>query len=251
MLYTLGLGLSETFDRSKTHILTLSFDDGFKKSFYKVAEIYKEHGLRACLNVVALGHVHGAVKDEWIEKSPLGDFNDWNKLKSAGHEVMLHTYDHKNLTQLPLSEAKENIDKCFEYFEKNLQGFKTSEAVYNFAYNESTLELDQYVLKRARAIRTDAGLVLSGLNKINPLPKNEKAFRLGCLAYGPGLGDEHVDSFVNDFLAKPNGWLIINLHGLDDEGWGPISSKYLDGLLKRCRKIENLEVVPTGEVVNR
>ena len=39
----------------KTHIATLSFDDGFGKSFYKIADIYEGFGLRACLNVIATG----------------------------------------------------------------------------------------------------------------------------------------------------------------------------------------------------
>ena len=44
-------------DRSwkKSHLVTLSFDDGFKKSFARIAEIYEKHKLSACLNVVAAG----------------------------------------------------------------------------------------------------------------------------------------------------------------------------------------------------
>ena len=39
----------------KPHLVTLSFDDGFKKSFARIAEIYEKHKLSACLNVVAAG----------------------------------------------------------------------------------------------------------------------------------------------------------------------------------------------------
>ena len=41
----------------KTHLLSLSFDDGFKKSFYRIAEIHENYGLKACLNVIATGHL--------------------------------------------------------------------------------------------------------------------------------------------------------------------------------------------------
>ena len=37
-------------------LLTLSFDDGFLKSFTEIAEIHARHGLHACLNVMAEGH---------------------------------------------------------------------------------------------------------------------------------------------------------------------------------------------------
>jgi hypothetical protein len=39
----------------KPHFVTLSFDDGFKKSFLRTAEIYEKHKLSACLNIVAAG----------------------------------------------------------------------------------------------------------------------------------------------------------------------------------------------------
>ena len=38
------------------HIITLSFDDGFKKSNLKIADIYEKHGLSACFNIIASGH---------------------------------------------------------------------------------------------------------------------------------------------------------------------------------------------------
>ena len=34
-------------------------------------------------------------------------------------------------------------------------------------------------------------------------------------------------------FAGPSGWLCCNLHGLDDEGWGPIGSDALERLLER------------------
>jgi hypothetical protein len=56
---------------------------------------------------------------------------------------------------------------------------------------------------------------------------------------------------VSDFINSSGGWLVLNLHGLDEEGWGPVSSQYLDDLLKRMVKIEYLEVLPAGEVLKR
>lgn len=139
-LLSLGLGFQSFIEKSKTHILTLSFDDGFKKSFYKIAEIHEEYGLKACLNVIATGHLPSFnTEPKWIPQKLLGNFEDWNTLKGRGHEVMPHSWDHLNLTEIPLEEAKLKIDKCLDYFEKNLEGYKPSEGVYNFAYNASSL----------------------------------------------------------------------------------------------------------------
>ena len=56
---------------------------------------------------------------------------------------------------------------------------------------------------------------------------------------------------IQKFLASPGGWLILNLHGLDNEGWGPVSTEYLDNLLSRMVKIDYLDVLPTGEVFKK
>ena len=250
-LLSLGLGMESFIEKRKTHILTLSFDDGFKKSFYKIAEIHEEYGLKACLNVIAMGHEKGFVNDRYISHDILGNFEDWNKLKSRGHEIMPHSWDHKNLTEISLNEAKKNLDKCFDYFEKNLIGYEAERAIYNFAYNASNEALDKYALNSVRAVRTGGRLVLKD-TKYNAIPsKNTKNLQLGCWGYGPDLGDNQIEAEVNDFLAGIGGWLILNLHGLDNEGWGPISTTYLDGLLKRLVKIRNLDVLPTGEVLSK
>jgi peptidoglycan/xylan/chitin deacetylase (PgdA/CDA1 family) len=230
---------------SKTHILTLSFDDGFKKSFHQTADIFERYNLRACLNIIATGHLTNFHEPNNYHKDARGDFNDWNALQKRGHEIMPHSWDHSHIAQMPLEQAKEDILKCLQYFEENLEGFNASKAVYNFAYNESTKELDQFVLTRARAVRTQ------GDTAINPIPVFSTPVRLGCWSYGPDNADKWVEQQVNDFIAGEGGWLILNLHGLDEEGWGPVSSKYLDELLKRLVKIEFLSILPAGIVLEQ
>ncbi|MBM3754945.1 MAG: hypothetical protein FJW38_13305 [Acidobacteria bacterium] len=231
---------------SKTHIVSLSFDDGFKKSFYKIAEIHESLGLRACLNVIAIGHTAqfdiGRLASGGANTNvPLGGFDDWNKLKRRGHEVMAHTYDHARLTDLPLAQAKELIDKCTAYFERNLEGFKTSESIYSFAYNASNAELDEYALSKYLGIRTRGGVV-------NPLPRRRRA---GCVSFGPGNCDAFVAAEIDKFLVSAGGWFVFNAHGLDEEGWGPMSSAFLTSLLARLLKLPHVEMLPVGAVLQR
>jgi peptidoglycan/xylan/chitin deacetylase (PgdA/CDA1 family) len=80
----------------KRHIVTLSFDDGFKKSSNKTAEIYEKHKLSACINVVASAHMKDFRPPDY-HNVPRGDFGLWNDLKARGHEVMPHSYKHANL----------------------------------------------------------------------------------------------------------------------------------------------------------
>lgn len=87
--------------------------------------------------------------------------------------------------------------------------------------------------------------------KLNLIPTTPKPGALGCWGHGPDFCDDYVEMEVNEFLAGPGGWLILNLHGLDEEGWGPVRTSYLDGLLKRLSSISYLDVLPTGEVLKR
>lgn len=230
---------------SKTHIISFSFDDGFKKSFIKLAEIHEQYGLKACLNVIASGHMENfQAVDDWILPELMGDFDTWNNFISRGHEVMPHSWQHLNLARQEPMEAKKLISKCIDYFNEHLIKFDPSKAVFNFPFNSSNEELDQHAISLVRAVRTRAN------GAVNPFPsKNSKI--LGCTSNGPNNNDAWVDEMVNEFLSMDGGWLILNLHGLDHEGWGPISTNYFDGLLKRLVEINNLDILPVGMALDK
>lgn len=244
---TLGLaaiGVGASWPAEKTHIITLSFDDGFKKSFYKIADLFEEQGLSACFNVIASGHLPDFQRvDDWILPELLGNFDDWNALKSRGHEVMPHSWKHLNLGRQPLEEAKEWVVKCLDYFSANLDGYSNEEAVFNFPFNSSTPALEEFTLSKVLAIRSRA--------LGNRAQENQNLFRKGCKTFGPKNIDHWVKEEVNKFLKSAGGWLILNVHGLDDEGWGPMSTSFLQRLLKRLVKVKTLEILPTGYVLNR
>lgn len=235
----------------KTHIVTLSFDDGLRDSFYKTADIYERFGLRACFNVIALGHEEGfrpllrGQPDPGIVPFVRGDFEDWNRLKKRGHEVMAHTYNHVNLTERPLEESKELITRCADYFAAHLEGFRAADSVYSFAYNASNGALDEYALTKFLAVRT------RGETPVNPIPRQRRGVRIGCWSHGPENCDAAVEASLSRFLASEGGWFVFNTHGLDKEGWGPMSAKYLTSLLGRLTRMEQVEVLPAGEVVQR
>ena len=226
-------------DRKKRHIVTLSFDDGFKKSFVRTAEIYEKYKLSACLNVIATGHEKGyQAPGEYIGGSDRGDFGLWNELQARGHEVMPHTYKHANLRLLPLAESKDLILRCLDVFSKELKGFDPTKAIYNFAYNASTPDLEAWLPTQVRAFRTGGGA-------INPFPHKGQV-KLTCTSFGPGNCEHAIDREIEKLLARKTGWLIFNTHGLDEEGWGPIRATYLDRLLDKLSEIESVDVLPAG-----
>jgi peptidoglycan/xylan/chitin deacetylase (PgdA/CDA1 family) len=206
------------------HIVTLSFDDGFERSSRRTAEIFERHGLVAELNVIAAGDL-GKSADAWHSRWRKGDFELWNGLKARGHVVMPHGYRHANKAELPFAEAQRLIELCLETFEAELEGFEASQATFAFPYNRSTPPLEAWLAGRVRAFRT-------GGDPVMPLPQAGQQ-RVTCAGFGPEGCDDHLLRTVESFLAGPPGWLCYNLHGLDDEGWGPVGADTLGRLLER------------------
>ncbi len=218
------------------YIITLSFDDGFEKSSIKTAEIYEKYGLSSCLNIIASANLDQFQLPNEYHDWPAGDFQLWNDLKRKGHEIMPHSYKHTNLAEVPLEEAKEWVAKCVDVFNQELDGFVAGESVFNLPHNASTPELEQWLITQFRIIRTHGGLY-------NPLP-HKGLVRLGCGGYGPGNIDKHLNESIEKFLEGPPGWFVYNTHGLDDEGWGPLSASVLDELLSKLTGMDNVEVLP-------
>jgi peptidoglycan/xylan/chitin deacetylase (PgdA/CDA1 family) len=246
----MGLGSAYLMTRAfmplkagKTHIITLSYDDGFEKSSIRTAEIYEKYGLSAAINVIASAHEKSFELPNEYHAWPVGDFKLWNDLQSRGHEIMPHGYNHTNLGELPLINAQQLVNKCLGIFSRELAGFRAENAVFNFPYNSSNKAIEDWLKVKVRAIRTGGPVV-------NPLP-HRGLFRLTCISHGPENIDRHLEEKINEFLEGPSGWFIYNTHGLDDEGWGPVSSVFLDELLDRLSSHKSAKVLSITQSLNQ
>jgi peptidoglycan/xylan/chitin deacetylase (PgdA/CDA1 family) len=224
------------------YIVSLSFDDGFEKSNLQIADIYEKVGLSACFNVLAREEVDGEKVNDPYHNHLKGDFKLWNELQARGHEIMPHGLIHHNLAKMPLTDAQRSITRCLEIFTQEMENFQAQEAVYNFAYNASTAEIEAWLPEVVKAFRT-------GGDGINPLPYRGQV-RLTTSAYGPENCEWHLDEHIARLLAQPSGWLIYNVHGLDEEGWGPIRSEYLEGLLERMSGTQGVTILPVGRALS-
>jgi hypothetical protein len=83
---------------------------------------------------------------------------------------------------------------------------------------------------------------------LNPLP-GPSTVKISTGGWGPDNAENHVDETLEKLLARPSGWMVYNLHGLDEEGWGPIRAEYLERLLARLRMIDSVRVVPTARAL--
>ena len=245
-LGTAALNLPLSIPISKpSHLITISFDDGFKKSFLEAARIHEQFGLSGCFNVIASAHLPEFVSpDDYIIKELMGDFDTWNSLRERGHEVMMHSWAHNNLGKIEFEQATSLIDQCIDYFTEHLDGFEQEKSIFNFPFNSSTPELEAYVLTKVRALRT------GGTWSAMPFP-TAGARVLSCVLYPrPGNGDEWVETTISEFLSRDGGWLILNTHGLGEEGWGPITAECLKRTLDRLVNLDHVEVLTVTQVLD-
>ncbi len=236
------LSCCSSFNRSITHLVSISFDDGFEKSFLKTAEIYEKYELNACFNVIASGHENDfKPPDGYIQPLIIGNFDLWNELKRRGHEIMPHGYIHENLARIELSDAQELIIKSLDVFSDKLINFEPLQAIFNFPFNSSSEELEDWLKDKVLAFRT-AG------SAVNKLP-HKRQKKLTCISAGPDNIDLYFEEQLQKFLSEPKGWFIFNAHGLDGEGWGPMSSGYLDELLDRLQGMDHVGIMPVGKAL--
>jgi peptidoglycan/xylan/chitin deacetylase (PgdA/CDA1 family) len=230
-------------NKKKNHFITLSFDDGFKKSSIRTAGIFEKYKLSACINVIATAHLPGFQLPSEYHAWPVGDFVLWNELQDRGHEIMMHGYKHAHKNEMSFEQGKDLILKCIDVFSKELKGFKPKESIFNFPFNASTPELEAWLPSQVTAFRT-------GGKPINELPHKGQV-KLTCTSHGPDNINEHLNGEIEKLLALPSGWLIYNTHGLDEEGWGPVSSDFLDRLLARLVQMDSVEIIPAGKALSR
>lgn len=228
--------------KNKQHIITFSFDDGFKKSSLLTAKIFEKHKLSAGLNVIATGHLKSYQSPDAWQITERGDFGLWNELKARGHEIMMHGYKHEHLNELPFEQAKDSILRCIDIFTKELKNFEPKESIFVFPYNASTPELEAWLPTQVKAFRIGGG-------GINSLPYKGQV-KLTAAGHGPESCENHLNAEIEKLLALPSGWLIYMAHGLDGEGWGPMRSEFLDRLLTKLEDIDSVAILPAGKALH-
>jgi peptidoglycan/xylan/chitin deacetylase (PgdA/CDA1 family) len=225
----------------KRHVVTFSFDDGFLESSIRTAAIYEKFNLSACFNVLASDEL-GGKPDDIRRNFKSGDFALWNDLVARGHEIMPHGWNHTLKTSVPFEAARDLITRCLDRFSEKLTGFNQKSAVFNFPYNASTPELERWLPTVVRAFRTRGGA-------INPFPSRETC-ALTTASFGPENAEAHCDAAIAELLKRDSGWLIYNLHGLDSEGWGPVSESWLHATLERLLQINSVAILPAGRALD-
>lgn len=206
-------------------VASLCFDDGFLASAKGVRAAFESRGLAACFCVLASP---GEIEDAAIRAVEVADWGFWREARAAGHEVAPHGWAHERLSELTQAEAEDGLRRTFDLFAAELPGFRASESLFHAAYLTAPEPVCDWLRGETLGVRLRLGR--GGMSSV----AGARASGLvDCITYGPGLADHDLLAATERFLDAGADWLVLVMHGLEGEGWGPVSPAGLERLLDR------------------
>lgn len=186
-------------------ILSLTFDDGFLATAQKVDKLISPY--KATFYIVT-GWVRPnciPINDPWNNRDH-GSLDDWIALSRAGHDIQSHTVSHHNI----------------DWYNK-----ATDEEI-SYEYEES--------LNFIKKIHGGPYTLSTPFHHVPRIAHGYMAVRLGGSTYNrlDVLDLQRLKSYgakqdvfrwaINNLPTEDNIWVLVCLHGLDDEGYLPWKS---------------------------
>ncbi len=170
--------------------MTFSFDDVRESSYRYAAPWLEEYGLRGTFNLNTK-----AVGNNW---------GPWIALQERGHELANHGWSHRVLSELPLDEARFEIERAREDLLANIPGLGDV-ASFTYPQGQSSPDVREIVMETHLGARG-----YWGWN--SPTPQDYSMLR--------GRSFRGVQEYIADVehLFNRGGWLIQNFHGVVENG---------------------------------
>jgi peptidoglycan/xylan/chitin deacetylase (PgdA/CDA1 family) len=107
--------------KKQGRVFGITLDDGYKNNFDNALPVLIQHGFTAtCYGVSSQIGGTNAWDTGLVAEKPLMGIREWDGWLQSGMEIGGHTRSHADLTALPPSAAREEIDGCKSDFERAL-----------------------------------------------------------------------------------------------------------------------------------
>lgn len=220
--------------------ISFCFDDGFRRSAQVIAEQFSRRGLSACFAVLAQPE---EALDPYLRGADLGGWAFWRDLAAAGHEVAPHGLRHERYDDMSLPDTQVSVLHALQIMEAELPGFERSRSVFHVPYASAPPTTVDWLATQSLGVRlTRKG---HGLNRWADL---HPGGLVNSICFGPDEVDAAALARLRDFKADGDGWLVLALHGVDGEGWGPVSRHALERLIDEALAM-GAEVVPPNRLL--
>lgn len=230
---------------SYRRVVSFTFDDGLQKSTEQVCKILSSYGFLATFYVVT-GWVNGRRKPDGRDRFNLGrshgDWHFWKRVAVAGHEVGSHGFAHLNVggrkaRYLPWSAPLDLLRSQRDLRQKIGEGRYT----VGMPFNQSSWLSDLAVRKLFLGCRLgESEIVVNKLDRMD-------IFRLACWVPRSSTPLSEYKAALE--MTDPGSWLILQFHGVDDEGWEPVSSRMFSDICELIASTGEVDVMPVGDVL--
>ncbi|WP_446325672.1 polysaccharide deacetylase family protein [Blastomonas sp. CACIA14H2] len=196
---------------------------------------FEARNLSACFCVLS---APALADDPGIKGATIADWDYWRETVAAGHEVGPHGHAHEFYGRMDLDTARRSIESCWQTFERELPGFDRRSSIFHVPYLSAPDELVRWIGQQSLGARLVCGG--EGLNTMT-IPVGNP---IDCICFGP----HEVGAAANQRLSRfryETGWLVFVFHGIDDEGWGPITSGELEILVDSALSANMLIAPPS------
>src|SRR5512133_1474191 len=204
-----------TWNGFRDAAITYTFDDGYSNQFLKAIPIFDRFGYKLTLFTVT----------EWVSSDWwVSDWTDLQNAVSNGHEIGSHTVTHTNLADVNTMEQNNELKNSKDDIESNLSERRCLTVAYPFGVKgEDSITSKYYLAARGGrgGIETSTPESFMDINSIG----------CGNTEYSINTLDDFKATFENTAIS--NGWCVLAIHGIDDDGgYSPLSSTLLDGSLQ-------------------
>ncbi len=212
------------FPNQKRFAVSFSSDDGFLKSTETFMTLFDQYNFKATFNLVTswITPMKSSIGDSYNQDCSHGTWTNWKTVIKKGHEIGSHSMTHPHLPDLSPEDLKRELLYSKRRISKRLDyhGHKTLALPYNHLSFDVRNEIARYYIAAREGTRT---------GKINiPNETDLMAVRSWWPLSHTGL-DEIID-MINQ-AREERGWLVIGLHGMNGEGWHPITTQKMSGVL--------------------
>jgi peptidoglycan/xylan/chitin deacetylase (PgdA/CDA1 family) len=205
-----------------TRAISFCFDDGFRGSARTVHDVFSRRDLHACFAVLARPE---RALDPYVHGADLGDWGFWREMAAAGHEVASHGLIHERYDELGLARTQAGVQDALRIMEAELPGFERGRSLFHVPYLSAPQAVVEWLGTQCLGVR------LAGPGRgLNRWADMRPGGRVDSLCHGPRGVAAALRARLREFAAQ-DGWLVLVMHGVDGEGWGPVDRSELEGLL--------------------
>lgn len=230
---------------SFTKKISITFDDGFKKSADVALPIFRKYGFFATYYVVTgwIEPTRAPIREPFNAGKMHGTWDFWREVSHSGHEVGSHSFSHLNArgkmaALFPWLIARE-IYKSYDDLKREIP---QSEYTIAMPWNAAT-NISRFFV-RHKFVGCRLGTSDVQYNNLSDLSRY-------CLkSWAPSIRHNLFD-YIDAIDGIPDGgWLILQFHSFGDEGYDPVTPEFFDEL---CQLIANrgIEVNTVREVLSQ